>query len=293
MLPPEGALLAEFNSLTRAFVDDIRRQRQGKISESRLDNYRCIARHFLIWLNLTRIEMRTVDGSIIHRFLQHDCRYGASCASVRLKRWNRCRTSAKLMRFVRFLENAGQIDTTGELEDNLRLLDAFLAGLCVDGYTVSSVKSYRFACTGFIVWLHLSRIRLCDLTSDVFAQYQNREFVCSIPGLFSSRRKQGTEARHGSRRRHCKCLLFHCRCRLGIDLGGLGALMPEPECDDFRRQPSHVTPRILVLHRMGRDGVPLARVRQAGLGPGHGRGALPDTTPKGSAQCYRSLTLNP
>ena len=35
-----------------------------------------------------------------------------------------------------------------------------------------------------------------------------------------------------SRRRSGECLLFHCRCRLDIDLGGLGALMPEPECDD-------------------------------------------------------------
>ena len=104
------------------------------------------------------------------------------------------------MRFVRFLENAGQIDTTDELEDNLRLLDAFLAGLCDEGYTVNSIKSFRFACTGFIVWLHLSRIRLRDLTPDVFAQYLNREFVCSIPGLFSSRRKQGTEACHGQLR---------------------------------------------------------------------------------------------
>ena len=198
--PLAGTLLAEFDSLTHAFVDGLRRQRQGKISESRLDNYRCIARHFLIWLSLTGVELRAVDGSIIQRFLQHECRCGASCASIRLKRWNRRRTSAELIRFVRFLESAGHIDTTGELEDNLRLLDAFLAGLCDEGYTVNSIKSFRFACTGFIVWLHLSRIRLGDLTSDVFALYLNRDFVCSIPGLFSSRRKRGTEACHGQLR---------------------------------------------------------------------------------------------
>ena len=198
--PIEGALLAEFNGLTQAFVDDLRCQRQGKISGSWLDHHRCTARHFLIWLNLTGIELRAVDGPIIHRFLQHDCRCGASCASVRLKRWNRRRTSPELMRFVRFLENAGHVDTTGELEDNLRLLDAFLAGLRDDGYTVGSIKSFRFACTGFIVWLHLSRTRLGNLTPDVFAQYLNRDLVCSIPGLFSSRRKHGTESCHGQLR---------------------------------------------------------------------------------------------
>ena len=217
--PLVSALLAEFNGITRAFVDDLRRQRQDRISESRLDHYRCIARHFLIWLTLTGIELRTVDGVIIHRFLQHDCRCSASGASVRLKRWNRRRTSPELMRFVRFLENAGHIDTTGELDDNLRLLDAFLAGLREDGYTANSIRSFRFACTGFIVWLHLSRIRLCDLTSDVFAQYRKREFVCSIPGLFCSRRKQGTEAYDGQLRGFFRHL---------VSIGRIAPLEPAP-----------------------------------------------------------------
>ena len=201
--PLARTLLADFNGLPLSFVDDLRRQRQGRISEGRLDNYRCIARHFLVWINLTGIELRTVDGSIIHRFLQHDCRCGASCASVRLKRWSRRRTSPELMRFVRFLENAGHVDTTGELEDNLRLLDAFLAGLRDAGYTAGTISSFRFACTGLVVWLHLSRIRLRDLTSDVFAQHLDREFVCSIPGLFCRRRKhrkQGAEACDGQLR---------------------------------------------------------------------------------------------
>ena len=198
--PLARTLLADFNGLPLSFVDDLRRQRQGRISEGRLDNYRCIARHFLVWLNLAGIELRTVDGSIIHRFLQHDCRCGASCASVRLKRWSRRRTSPELMRFVRFLENAGHVDTTGELEVNLRLLDAFLAGLRDAGYTAGTISSFRFACTGLVVWLHLSRIRLRDLTSDVFAQHLDREFVCSIPGLFCSRRKQGAEVCDGQLR---------------------------------------------------------------------------------------------
>jgi len=198
--PLARTIPADFNGLPLAFVDDLRRQRQGRISESRLDNYRCIARHFLVWLNLAGIELRTVDGSIIHRFLQHDCRCGASCASVRLKRWNRRRTSPELMRFIRFLENAGHVNTTDELEGNLRLLDAFLVGLRDDGYTAGTIRSFRFACTGFVVWLHLSRIRLRDLTPDVFAQHLHREFVCSIPGLFCSRRKRGAEACDGQLR---------------------------------------------------------------------------------------------
>ena len=192
---PHGQIvLDDFNRLPLAFVDDLRRQREGRLSESRLDNYRCTARHFLVWLHLDGIELRTVDGPIIHRFLQHDCRCGASCASGRLNRWNRRRTSPELVRFVRFLENAGHVDTTGELEDNLRLVDAYLAGLRDDGYKAGSINSFRFACTGLVAWLHLWRIRLSDLTPAVVAQHMDREFVCSIPGLFCSRRKQGAEA---------------------------------------------------------------------------------------------------
>ena len=228
--PLARTLLADFNGLPLSFVDDLRRQHQGRISEGRLDNYRCIARHFLVWLNLTGIELRTVDGSIIHRFLQHDCRCGASCASVRLKRWSRRRTSPELMRFVRFLENAGHVDTTGELEDSLRLLDAFLAGLRDAGYTAGTISSFRFACTGLVVWLHLSRIRLRDLTSDVFAQHLDREFVCSIPGLFCSRRKRGAEACDGQLRGFLRHLVSTGRIA-PLELVPVEPALPEPVND--------------------------------------------------------------
>ena len=88
------------------------------------------------------------------------------------------------MKFVRFLEQSGHIETPGELEDNLRLLDAFLGGLCDGGYAAATINLYRVACTALIVWLHLSRICLCDLTLDVIARFKKRQFAPWIPGVF-------------------------------------------------------------------------------------------------------------
>ena len=102
---PASATQASFTDLPHAFVDDLRGR--AEISETLFGKYRCIALHFLIWLELTGIELKTVDGTIIDRFLWHDCRCGASCAPVRLRRWRKRRTSPKLMAFIRFLEQTG------------------------------------------------------------------------------------------------------------------------------------------------------------------------------------------
>ena len=194
-----SATLAGFAAIILAFICDLRRR--ARTSETLFCEYRRIAHHFLIWLELTGIELKTVDGTIIDRFLQHDCRCGTSCAPVYLRRWRKRRTSPELMAFIQFLERTGHIETPGELDDNLRLLDAFLTGLRDDGYAAVTIRLYRQGCTGLIVWLHLSRIRLCDLTSHVYTHFENRQFVCSIPGVFCGceRPRPGTAYKAGLR----------------------------------------------------------------------------------------------
>ena len=173
-------------ALVAAFVDDLR-HRKADFSEYFFYTHRRIARHFLIWIDLTGVELNKVDATIIHRFLRHDCRCGASCAPVRIQSWRKRRRSPQIMRFVRFLEQSGHVETPGELEDNLRLLDAFLGGLRDVGYAANTIDAYRYACTALIVWLHLSRIRLCDLTPDVIARFGKRQFAPWIPGVFRGR----------------------------------------------------------------------------------------------------------
>ena len=175
--------------------------REG-IAESDVNRYRYPARHFLIWLQcFCGVALESVDGTVIHDFLRHNCHCGARSAPVRLRRWRKCRTSPCLMRFIRFLERTGRIETPGELDENFRLLESFLERLRGDGYAAQTVKLYRYGCAGLLVWLHLSRIRLGDLTPEDYARFRNRRFVCSIPGVFcghtasSSGKTYATEVR--------------------------------------------------------------------------------------------------
>ena len=165
--------LVGFEPIIVAFLDDLRLH--GEIAEGRMRHYRARARHFLIWLTLSGIPLKAVDATVIDRFLQHDCDCcNAVPASTRLRAWRKRSTSPELMRFVRFLERTGRTDTPGDLDDNLCLLEAFLERLRGEGYSLQRIAHHRCGCAALLVWLHLSRTPLRDLTPDVYARFRNR-----------------------------------------------------------------------------------------------------------------------
>ena len=176
----------DVDAIILAFIDDLR-TREG-ITENQVRRYRYPARHFLIWLECSRISLETVDGTVIDHFLHHDCSCAAVSASARLRRWGKRRTSLPLMKFVRFLERTGRIEVPGDLDDSFCLLDAFLKRLRGDGYAAGTIALYRNGCASLIAWLHLSRIRLRDLNSDAYARFRNRQFLYSIPGVYRGQR---------------------------------------------------------------------------------------------------------
>ena len=178
--------LPDFDPIVRAFIDILRRE---GIAERHITLHSGPARHFLTWLELSGIILETVDSTAIDRFLQHDCDCLSGVpASARLHPWRKRRTSPRLMKFIRFLERTGRVETPGDLDDNICILDGFLEQLRSDGYAPGTIDLHREGCAGLIVWLHLSRIRLCDLTPDVYARFRNRQFICSIPGVFCGQR---------------------------------------------------------------------------------------------------------
>ncbi len=178
---------AGFGSIVLEFTSDLRRQ--GIAESSIAQHHPGPARHFLIWLERSGIVLDTVDCTVIDRFLQHDCDCCSSEPTSRLlHRWRKRERSSVIMRFVRFLERTGRIETPGDLDDNLCLLDGFLECLRGDGYGPSAIRNHKTACTGLIVWLHFSRIRLRDLNPEAYARFRNRRFNCSIPGVFWGRR---------------------------------------------------------------------------------------------------------
>lgn len=187
--------LANIDSLMSAFTDDLLCN-QGL--EVNVPASRCGVRHFLIWLAINRIDLETVDRIVIHRFLQHDCNCCAAApASAHLQPWRKRRSSAPIMKFVRFLEREGRIRTPGDLDENLDILDRFLEGLRGDGYRSSTIRKYRHACSRLIAWLHLSRIALRALTPEIYARYRKSRLHCSIPGIIHLEGRNSFGTRHG------------------------------------------------------------------------------------------------
>ena len=215
----ETTAQADFDAIILAFIDDLRLRE--RLAESQVHRYRYPARHFLIWLERNGISLETVDGTVINRFLQHDCSCAAVSASARLCPWGKRRTSPPLMKFVRFLERTGRIEAPGDLDDNFCLLDAFLERLRGDGYASGTIDLYRIGCASLIAWLHFSRIRLRDLNPDVYARFRNRQFIHSIPGVFRGQRTHapGT-AYEGEIRKFLRYL---------VSIGQIEPLEPTPE----------------------------------------------------------------
>ena len=212
--------LASFDLLVLPFIEE--HHRGEEVPRRRFHRYRGIARHFLIWLALEGVSLATVDGTTIGRFLQHECECCDGVPSpAGIRRWTKRRSAAALMEFVRFLERAGKIETPGELDDNLQLLDAFLERLRIDGYTPQTIDRHRRGGASLIAWLHFSRIRLRDLDSDAYARFQKREFICTTPGVFYG---QTTHSPQGYNEREIRNFLEH----LAV-IGRIAPLEPAPE----------------------------------------------------------------
>ena len=151
------------------------------------------SRHFLVWLSRNGLRLSEVDGEVAARFQAHDCFcFGRSCARPKLSpaRTPAGSSRSRVMRFVRFLEFSGRTPTPGELEDNLALVAAFLHELRQRGYKKSRIDRFRHGATAFIAWLHLSRMRLCDIDAGTLERFHHRRFACSIPGICWGRRSE-------------------------------------------------------------------------------------------------------
>ena len=89
-----------------AFLSSIR-------SETTRVPYACAARHFLCWLNLQGIRITAVDSAVIRRFADHDC----SCPRYSGARARDPYYVNRVRRFVRFLEDRGDIPVVHDIAD--------------------------------------------------------------------------------------------------------------------------------------------------------------------------------
>lgn len=151
------------------------------------------AKHFLVWLNLERIDTRAVDSEVVRRFLAHDCR----CTRPPGERYrhgvNRSRKfTSKILWFVRFLEESGRIGNPMALDDALQRVEAFADYLRGAGYACGTVDQYRFSCRHFVAWLHQLRIPLSHIDEAIVERFRDHDCIC--PGYFVRR---GQRSRHG------------------------------------------------------------------------------------------------
>ena len=175
-----------------AFLEHLK---QEGLSASRIRHLRISARHFLVWQAREGIQTEKIDDTVLCRFRRHDCHCPGMVGERRKMRATSLRgfmTGA--LRLVRFLEDDGRVAHPGELDDNLSLLEDFIAQCATDGYARDTLTGYRSACRHVVMWLHRSRIPIAAVDTGVLNRFLEHDCVC--PGPFERLRKRISGSRY-------------------------------------------------------------------------------------------------
>ena len=153
--------------------------------------------HFLIWLDLCDVAVESVDDAVLYAFRRHDCQ----CPGMEGERQKMLVPDGRAfltgaLKLVQFLEDDGWVPHLGELDANLRHLDAFLVQCREQGYRPGGVRNYRNSCRHFLIWLHRSRISIADVDTETLERFQQHDCVC--PGTRHTTRHRGAGARQVS-----------------------------------------------------------------------------------------------
>lgn len=182
--------------LVAAFIDDLR----GTHAPGTLWGYMGAARHFLLWLARRRIPLSSVDDTAVERFARHRCR----CPRYRSQALKDPLYISHVRRFVRFLEERGDIPLDCDLEDVGAHLAAFGRYIETIGYGPGTQQAYRSGAEHFACWLRLFRIRWRDVDEAVIERFVRHRCDCAI------RRKRGAVVKRSrlNHRRRAACRLI-------------------------------------------------------------------------------------
>ncbi len=197
------------HALVAAFLDHL----SNTHSSRSVRRYGAAARHFLVWLARSGTPIARVDESLVDRFTRHQC----SCPSFGPHALQASDYIDRIRRFIRFLEDCGDIPVIHDLHDLPGHLIRFAAHLKVVGYSPGNQRGYRAEAEHLACWLRLSRIRWCDAGDIVLDRFIRHDCHCPI------RRKRGALAdRTGAAHRRRGAQRFICFLRKG------GAIPPAP-----------------------------------------------------------------
>jgi integrase len=164
------------------------------------------ARHFLTWLERQRIPLSSVDDTVVARFARHRCR----CPRYSPGMLVRPEYVGGVRRFVRFLEDRGDIPVVDDVERIAEHLAAFAREIETSGYAIVDRRRYPSQAEHFACWLRLNRIRWRDADGAVVERFAGHDCHCPI------RRKRGRLVEHtgtASRRRGARRFLGFLRER--------------------------------------------------------------------------------
>ena len=178
--------------------------------------------HFLIWLDLCDVAVESVDDAVLYAFRRHDCQ----CPGMEGERQKMLVPDGRAfptgaLKLVQFLEDNGWVPHLGELDANLRHLDAFLVQCREQGYRPGGVGKYRNSCRHFLSWLHRSRISIADVDTETLERFRQHDCVC--PGTRHTTRHRGAGARQVSQIRSFVQYLT------ATDVVSVQKVMPEPD----------------------------------------------------------------
>jgi hypothetical protein len=130
------------------------------------------------------ISVSQVDQSLVDRFDKHQC----SCPGFNPHAFQDRDYSGRVRRFVRFLEDRGDVPVSHGIDDLPGNLIRFAHHLEAAGYGSCGRRSYPAAAEHLACWLRLSRINWCDVDDIVLERFVRHDCRCPI------RRKRGALA---------------------------------------------------------------------------------------------------
>jgi site-specific recombinase XerD len=185
------------------------------------------ARHFLFWLNRNRIVISSVDMAVVHRFAKHRCR----CPRYSPEQLINPAYISRVGRFVRFLEDRGDVPRTDDVEDIAVHLSSYADRLTALGYSCWARRVIFSAAEHFAVWVRISRLRWRDVDEAVVERFVQHDCRCSIGRKGAKLEESGEKKRRRGARRFLAFLKDQ-----GVIASTGAAAMPveDPRLAEFR-----------------------------------------------------------
>ena len=192
-----------------------------------LGHYLSSSRHFLFWLSRQGIPISGVNSLSVDRFARHRChcsRYSGPAHRVR-------DYVGRVRRFVRFLEDRGDIPVVPDVDHVDRYLVDFATHLQTIGYSLVTQRGHRSEAEHFTVWLRTSCIRWHDVDDSVIGRFG--EHNCNCP-IWRKRGQLVEPTGSAHRRRGARRFIAFLRDHDAIAPAGKAPLLEEPSLSAFR-----------------------------------------------------------